>query len=156
MLIGTMAPHLLRKLLRGNKLLKIDFADFLGTQLNSVVDATAMTNFHMDVWIADDFEAGQIFNPKWSNHAGGDGETNAFELTKAIGDTDAKKWLSIDVPITDFTGDATRANLEQFLIAVAGKSVSPMLTTSTSTKVVVVPQHQQMRRQHRPPELRKT
>jgi serine phosphatase RsbU (regulator of sigma subunit) len=104
-----------------NKLLKIDFADFLGTQLNSVVDATAMTNFHMDVWIADDFEAGQIFNPKWSNHAGGDGETNAFELTKAIGDTDAKKWLSIDVPITDFTGDATRANLEQFLIAVAGK-----------------------------------
>jgi hypothetical protein len=95
----------------GNKLLKIDFADFLGTQLNSVVDATAMTNFHMDVWIADDFEAGQIFNPKWSNHAGGAGETNAFELTKAIGDTDAKKWLSIDVPITDFTGDATRAEL---------------------------------------------
>jgi hypothetical protein len=105
----------------GNKLLKIDFADFLGTQLNTVVDATAMTNFHMDVWIADDFEAGQIFNPKWSNHTGGAGETNAFELTKAVGDTDAKKWIAIDVPITDFAGDATRADLTQFLIAVAGK-----------------------------------
>jgi hypothetical protein len=105
----------------GNKLLKIDFADFLGTQLNTVVDATAMTNFHMDVWIADDFEAGQIFNPKWSNHTGGAGETNAFELTKPVGDTDAKKWIAIDVPLTDFAGDATRADLTQFLIAVAGK-----------------------------------
>ena len=104
-----------------NKLLKIDFVDFLGTQLNSVVDATAMTHFHMDIWIADDFEAGQIFNPKWSNHAGGAGETNAFELTYPVGDTDLKKWISIDVPITDFTGDNTRANLTQFLIAVAGK-----------------------------------
>ncbi len=104
-----------------NKLLKIDFVDFLGTQLNSVVDATAMTDFHMDIWIDDDFEAGQIFNPKWSNHAGGAGETNAFELTKPIGDTDLKKWISIDVPITDFTGDNTRADLTQFLIAVAGK-----------------------------------
>ncbi|MEE4115719.1 MAG: Ig-like domain-containing protein, partial [Marinilabiliaceae bacterium] len=104
-----------------DKLLKIDFIDFLGTQLNSVVDATAMTHFHMDFWIDDDFEAGQIFNPKWSNHAGGAGETNAFELTRPVGDTDLKKWISIDVPITDFTGDNTRANLTQFLIAVAGK-----------------------------------
>ena len=79
-----------------------------------------MTDFHMDIWIADDFAAGQIFNPKWSNHTGGAGETNAFELTRAIGDTDAKKWISIDVPITDFTGDATRADLTQFLIGVAG------------------------------------
>ena len=103
----------------GNKLLKVDFNDFLGTQLNSVVDATEMTDFHMDFWIVDDFAAGQIFNPKWSNHTGGAGETNAFEYTNPIGDTDAKKWISIDIPITDFTGDNTRADLTQFLLAVA-------------------------------------
>ena len=105
----------------GNKLLKTDFVDFLGTQLNSVVDATDMTHFHMDIWIDDDFEAGQIFNPKWSNHAGGAGETNAFEFTRPVGDNDTRKWISIDVPISDFTGDHTRADLTQFLISVAGK-----------------------------------
>jgi hypothetical protein len=102
-----------------NNLLKVDFNDFLGTQLNSVVDATEMTNFHMDLWIVDDFAAGQILNPKWSNHTGGAGETNAFEYTNPIGATDAKQWISIDIPITDFTGDDTRADLTQFLLAVA-------------------------------------
>ena len=54
-----------------NNVLKIDFVDFLGTQLNSVVDATAMTDFHMDIWILDDFVPGQIFNPKWMQRRSG-------------------------------------------------------------------------------------
>jgi hypothetical protein len=105
-----------------NNVLKVEFGSgFLGTDLGSIVDASSMTHFHMDFWIADDFAAGQIFNPKWSNHAGGAGETSAFELTRAIGGDDVKKWVSIDVPITDFTtGDNTqRAELAQFLISVA-------------------------------------
>ena len=103
-------------------MLKIDFGGgFIGSDLGSVVDASAMTHFHMDFWISDGFTAGQVFNPKWSNHAGGGGETSAFELTRAIGGTDVQKWISIDVPITDFTiGDNTqRAELAQFLISVA-------------------------------------
>ena len=105
-----------------NNVLKVEFGSgFLGTDLGSVADASAMTHFHMDFWISDDFAAGQIFNPKWSNHAGGAGETSAFELTRAIGGDEVKKWVSIDVPITDFsTGDNTqRAELAQFLISVA-------------------------------------
>jgi len=104
-----------------NNVLKIDFDGFLGSDLGSVADATDMTHFHMDFWISDDFAAGQIFNPKWSNHAGGAGETSSFELTRAIGGDDVQKWVSIDVPITDFTtGDNTqRAELAQFLISVA-------------------------------------
>jgi len=105
-----------------NNVLKVELGGgFLGTDLGSVVDASAMTHFHMDFWISDDFTAGQVFNPKWSNHAGGAGETSAFELTRAIGGDDVQKWISIDVPITDFTtGDNTlRAELAQFLISVA-------------------------------------
>ncbi len=106
----------------GNKVLKVDMiGGFLGTQLGSVVDASAMTNFHMDFWIVDDHAAGQIFNPKWSNHAGGNGETSAFEYTRPINDTDVKKWVSMDIPITDFTtgNNGARAELAQFLISVA-------------------------------------
>ncbi len=106
----------------GNKVLNIDLSNgFIGSTLGSVVDATSMTNFHMDFWIADDWEAGQIFNPKWSDHAGGNGETSALELTRAIGDTEVRKWVSIDVPLTDFAGNPARANLTEFLISVASK-----------------------------------
>ena len=105
-----------------NNVLKATMSGFLGANLGSVVDASGMTNFHMDFWIADGFVAGQIFNPKWSNHAGGMGETSSFEYTKAIGEAEVQSWVSIDIPITDFTtGDNTqRAELTQFLISVAG------------------------------------
>ena len=116
------ATEFVEENIASNNVLKVNFDGFMGSELGSVVDASAMTHFHMDFWIADDFSAGQIFNPKWSNHAGGAGETSSFELTRAIGADDVKKWVSIDVPITDFTtGDNTqRAELAQYLISVAG------------------------------------
>ena len=108
-----------------NDVLKIDFGNFLGASLGASVDASAMTHFHMDFWISDDFAAGQVFNPKWSNHAGGGAETDAFELTVAIGPTDVQTWVSIDVPLTDFAnvkgaGIAARAELLEFLLTVSG------------------------------------
>ncbi|MBC6401432.1 MAG: DUF5011 domain-containing protein, partial [Ekhidna sp.] len=39
----------------GNKVLKVNFDTFLGTSLGSKVDASGMSHFHMDFWIADDF-----------------------------------------------------------------------------------------------------
>ncbi len=105
----------------GNNVLKVSFGSgFIGSDLGSVVDASGMTHFHMDFWVSDDFAAGQVFNPKWSNHAGGMGETSAFDLTKALGDTEVQTWVSIDVPISSFSGDQTRSELAQFLITVAG------------------------------------
>ncbi|MBC6401185.1 MAG: hypothetical protein GDA37_09275, partial [Ekhidna sp.] len=76
----------------GNKVLKVNFDTFLGTSLDSKVDASGMSHFHM-------------------------------EYTKAIGATETKKWVAIDIPITDFaTGDnSQRGELAQFLITVAGK-----------------------------------
>ena len=80
-----------------------------------------MTHFHMDYWVADDFAAGQVFNPKLSNHAASAGETGAKLYTVALGAEDNKKWLSLDVELgTDFE----RNNILQFL-----------LTTSATVKV---------------------
>ncbi|GAA3656280.1 T9SS type A sorting domain-containing protein [Flavivirga jejuensis] len=108
-----------------NDVLKIDFGNFLGMSLGASVDASAMTHFHMDFWISDAFVAGQVFNPKWSNHAGGGVETDAFELTVAIGPTDVQTWVSIDVPLTNFanvkgSGVTARAELLEFLLTVSG------------------------------------
>ena len=108
----------------GNSVLKLSFNNFLGTDLGSEVDASGMTHVHMDIWIADAFNAGQVFLPKWSNHNGG-GETDAFEYTYAVGGDDSQKWLSIDVALADWNnvlgaGADARANLKQLVVGVSG------------------------------------
>ncbi len=106
----------------GNFIKKVTFGDvggFLGVDFSSnAFDATAHTHFHMDYWIADEFAAGQVLNPKWSNHAAGV-EVNAFEYTNAIGDTQSGTWVSLDVEISSFGGTTTRDNLAQFILTSA-------------------------------------
>lgn len=114
----------------GNNVLKIDFGVFMGSSLGSVADASGMTHFHMDFWVANPWEAGQVFNPKLSNHAQGSGETNAIEATVALpGDgTQNQTWVSYDVEIAtlidtdpgDDNAPFERANITEFLITVGG------------------------------------
>ena len=102
----------------GDNVLKIAGANFLGIDFSDYLDATNMTHLHMDYWIADDWQAGQVLNPKLSNHAAQAGETNALDITNAIGSqTEVQNWQSKDF---ELTGD--RESLKQFLITVAGKT----------------------------------
>ncbi|MBK9519366.1 MAG: Ig-like domain-containing protein [Anaeromyxobacter sp.] len=91
--------------------------EFTGTH---VVDATAFTRVHVDVWVKDaaffkvklvDFGANGVF-------AGGDDKEH--ELTFNAGSSPALltgQWVSIDVPFTAFTGLTTRAHLAQFVMS---------------------------------------
>lgn len=102
----------------GNNVLKVDFGTFMGSSLGSVVDASGMTHFHIDYWIADDYLVGQVFNQKLSNHLGGAGETNAIEGNIALpGDgTQNQTWVSYDVEISamvDSDGDNNNAPFER-------------------------------------------
>ena len=109
-----------------NNVLKIDVSSagtFMGSALSTVTNANDMTYFHMDYWIADFYVAGQVFNPKWSNHTGGTGQTDSFEYTRPINSSaDVQTWKSIDVPLTAFTeglaggGVSAREALTEFLI----------------------------------------
>jgi len=102
----------------GDNVLKIAGANFLGIDFGDYLDATNMTHLHMDYWIADDWQAGQVLNPKLSNHAAQAGETNALDITNAIGSqAEVQNWQSKDF---ELTGD--RESLKEFLITVAGKS----------------------------------
>ena len=104
----------------GDNIKKINFGDnggFLGVDFSAnAFDASTLTHFHMDFWITDEVAAGQILNPKWSNHENG-AEINAFEYTNPT--SASKQWVSLDIPITDFGGDMTRNNLAQFILATA-------------------------------------
>lgn len=103
----------------GDNIKKINFGDnggFLGVDFSAnSFDASSFTHFHMDIWVTDDLTAGEVLNPKWSNHANG-AEINAFEFTNPI--TQSGTWISIDIPISSFNvGSTVRDNLSQFILA---------------------------------------
>ena len=105
----------------GNKVLKADLTSsaFFGADLNTQpTDASAMTHFHVDYWIADAFNTGQVLDAKWSNHAGGGGESSAFSKTDALVTADVQTWKSIDVDISTLT-NTTRDELYQFIVTAA-------------------------------------
>jgi hypothetical protein len=102
----------------GNELLMMEAGNFLGQTIGTPVDASNMTHFHMDYYIADEFAAGQVFNSKLSNHekpSGEAGESNALPFDVALTASDVKTWKSIDVAL----GDAKRGNIKEFLITVS-------------------------------------
>lgn len=113
----------------GNKVLKADLKSsaFFGADLNTQpTDASTMTHFHVDYWIADAFTTGQTLDAKWSNHAGGAGETSAFSKSDVLAAADVQIWKSIDVEISTLT-NTTRDELWQFAVTAANSTGSASL-----------------------------
>ncbi|EMY81922.1 secreted Por secretion system protein C-terminal sorting domain [Psychroflexus gondwanensis ACAM 44] len=103
----------------GNDTKKITFGGFLGVDFAAnAFDATNMTYFHMDFWVANPDLSDKVFNPKWSNHLGADGETNAYDYTNILIDSPSGEWISLDIPLADFVpvNGADRSAFAQFLI----------------------------------------
>ncbi len=102
----------------GNETKKVTFGAFLGVDFSAnAFDATQMTHFHIDYWIDEDL-LNKDFNIKWSNHLGGAGETNAYDLSNNISGQTQGQWISLDIPLSDFTpvNGADRSAFAQFLI----------------------------------------
>jgi len=104
----------------GDDVKKITFTDFIGVDFaTNPFDASEMTHFHMDYWTDETDLTGKVLNPKWSNHQGGNGETNALELTNPVPAGSTGQWVSVDVPLTDFTevNGGDKSAFAQFLIS---------------------------------------
>tara|TARA_R100001129_G_scaffold73538_3_gene50133 strand:- start:70867 stop:72240 length:1374 start_codon:yes stop_codon:yes gene_type:complete len=108
-------------MIEGDNTLKIDFTNFVGVDFSgNKQDASGMTHFHLDFWTAEEDLIGKVFNLKFSQWGGTDGEVSAFELPLNTGTSPAVesgKWISVDVPISDWTNaPQTRDDIAQFLI----------------------------------------
>jgi hypothetical protein len=98
---------------------------YAGIEFTSqTVDATAMTHFHMDIWIPGgtifkvklvDFGADGVYSPPAT---GGDDKESELSFTPtstpplAVG-----TWVGLEVPLADFTTLTTRAHLAQIVIS---------------------------------------
>ena len=98
----------------------------VGTQIN----ASAMTHFRMDIWTPDATAAPAVFKVKLvdfgANGAFGGGDDVEHELTFSSTSTPALatgNWVTLDIPLTAFTGLVTRGHMAQFIISGDPKTV---------------------------------
>ncbi len=109
----------------GDDVKKYTNLNFNGIEfVTQTVDATTMNRFHMDIWTPDptaapaefkvllvDFGANGVFD-------GGDDVSHELVFTATSNPSIASEtWVSLDVPLSAFTGLTTRANLAQMVIS---------------------------------------
>lgn len=96
--------------------------NFVGIEFSSAtIDATAMSGFHIDIWTPDitalpnnfkiqlvDFGANGVF---------GGGDDVSHELTFTSPTLVSNSWISLDIPLSSFTGLTTRAHLAQLVLS---------------------------------------
>jgi len=102
--------------LAGNKVKKYTNLDFVGIEtVSEQLDMTLATNVRFDVWTPDatlirlklvDFGADGAF---------GGGDDVEHEIV--VENPELKKWVTVDIPMSEFTGLTTRQNIAQHIIS---------------------------------------
>lgn len=94
--------------------------------ITAQIDATGMTHFHIDVWNANSTQLRINLVDFGPDGAFGGGDDRNHELTFDAASTPAlsqQTWQSFDLPLSDFVGLTTRANMAQLVIAGTTASV---------------------------------
>ena len=96
--------------------------NFVGIEFSSqTVDASEMTHFHLDLWTPDPTEAPKTFKIALIDFGadgtfdGGDDSSHEISFTSPTLVTE--NWVSLDIPISNFSGLTGRANLAQMVFA---------------------------------------
>ena len=99
----------------GNATKKYSTLDFVGIEtVASQLDISEMTHLHIDVWSPNFTFLGiklVDFGPDGAFGGGDDKEHQVNFTTLAKGE-----WVSLDIPLSDFTGLTTRANMAQYIL----------------------------------------
>lgn len=91
--------------------------EFTGTH---VINATAMTHFHLDVWAAAGTNVKVKLVDFGANGSYGGGDDKEHELTFTAATTPAFSplgWRSLEIPLASFTNLTTRGHLAQLILA---------------------------------------
>jgi hypothetical protein len=84
------------------------------------IDATTMTHFRTDIWTANatTFRIKLVdFGPNGTFDGAGMGDDVEHEIV--IENPTQQEWVSLDIPLTDFVGLTTRANIAQLIYSAA-------------------------------------
>ncbi len=100
----------------GSAMKKYTNLSFVGIEtVTNQIDATGMSHFHFDLWTPD----ATTFRIKWvdfgADGAFGGGDDTEHEI--AYDSPSQGQWVSFDIPIADFTGLGSAANLAQLIFS---------------------------------------
>lgn len=100
----------------GNNVKKYSALDFVGIETTgaNLIDASQMTHFNLNVW-SPNFTTFKIKLVDWgADKAFGGGDDTEHELTF---ESPAKEeWVKYKIPLTDFTGLASKSQLAQYIL----------------------------------------
>lgn len=96
--------------------------NFVGIEFSSqTINASAMTHFHLDLWTPDPTELPKAFKVLLvdfgANGTFGGGDDSSHELAFTRPTLVSEQWVSLDMPLSNFTGLTNRAHLAQLVLS---------------------------------------
>lgn len=106
----------------GNDVKRYRNLNFVGIEFSSqTINASAMTHFHLDLWTPDPTELPKAFKVLLvdfgANGTFGGGDDSSHELSFTRPTLVSEQWVSLDIPLSNFTGLANRAHLAQLVLS---------------------------------------
>ncbi len=106
----------------GNDVKRYRALNFVGIEFASqTINASAMTHFHLDIWTPDPTDLPKAFKVLLvdfgTNGIFGGGDDSSHELSFTRPTLVSNEWVSLDIPLSSFTGLANRAHLAQLVLS---------------------------------------
>ena len=106
----------------GNDAKRYRSLNFVGIEFSSkTINASAMTNFHLDIWTPDPTDLPKTFKVQLvdfgPNGTFGGGDDSSHEIAVTRPTLVSKEWVSINIPLSRFTGLNRRGNLAQLVLS---------------------------------------
>lgn len=105
----------------GDDIKRYSNLNFVGIEFTSpTIDITEMTHFHIDIWTPDPTASAEfkvLLVDFGANDAFDGGDDSSHELTFTSPTLATETWVSIDVPLSNFSGLIGRANLAQMVLS---------------------------------------
>ncbi|MEI8047971.1 MAG: Ig-like domain-containing protein [Bacteroidota bacterium] len=107
--------------INGDDAIRYKNLNFVGIEFTSQpIDVSSMTNFHLDIWTPD-ATSGKKFKVMLvdfgANGAYGGGDDASHEVTIASPPLATQQWISLNIPMTSFTGLTTKSHLAQMVLS---------------------------------------
>lgn len=98
----------------GDHILNYTDFNFVGIEFSApTINATAMTHLHVDIYLPNPLSSNAQIRFEMVNFGAGGNTTGVF--TQSIPASQAQQWISIDIPLNNFSGLTNRANLAQIV-----------------------------------------
>ncbi len=96
--------------------------NFVGIEFSSqTINVSAMTHFHLDIWTPDPTELPKAFKVLLvdfgANGTFGGGDDSSHELSFTRPTLVSKQWVSLNIPLSSFTGLVNKAHLAQLVLS---------------------------------------